>query len=70
MNRCIKRSYAFTRQEVREVLVWWMKAKDLQAPQYIGDTDTTCWSMTDDGGVLVEWSADDQVDLESGKPVP
>lgn len=70
MNRSIKRDYSFTQREVREILLWWMQSKDLQRPKYIGDTDTTCWSMTDDGGVRVEWTDDDQVDLETGKSVP
>ena len=36
----------------------------------VGDTDMTCWSITDDGGVRVEWVDDDQVELETGKPAP
>jgi len=70
MNRSIRRSYAFTQREVREILIDGMKQKDLQRPQYVGDTDDTFWSMTDDGGVRVEWLADDQIDLETGQPVP
>jgi hypothetical protein len=70
VNRSIRRSYSFSQRDIREVLIWWMKEKDLQRPQYVGDTDDTCWSMTPDGGVRVEWTADDQVDLETGKPTP
>lgn len=70
MNRSIRRNYAFTQREVREILLWWMKQKDLQRPQYLGDTDDTFWSTTEDGGVRVEWLADDQIDLETGQPVP
>lgn len=69
MNRCIKRDYSFSQREVREILLWWMKQKDLQRPQYVGDTDCTCWSATDDGGTRVEWTDDDQIDLETGQPV-
>lgn len=68
MNRSIRRKYGFTQPEIREILLWWMKQKDLQRPQYVGDTGTTCWSTTSDDGILVEWVDDDQIDLDTGKP--
>jgi hypothetical protein len=69
MNRSIKRRYAFSQPEVREILLWWMQQKDLQRPQYTGDTDSTAWSVTDDGGIGVEWIDDDQIELDTGKPL-
>lgn len=68
MNRCIRRHYTFSDRDVREILIEWMKGKDLPRPSYVGDTDTTKWTTLADG-ILVEWTEDDQVDVPSGKPV-
>lgn len=64
MNRSIRRNYSFDRNEVREILLWWMKQKDLPRPIYIDDTDTTSWSASKDGGIKVDWVDDDQVELQ------
>lgn len=68
MNRCIQRRYEFTNREVREILIGWMKQNDLPCPAYIGDAETTKWTVAPDG-IIVEWSDADQVGVPDGKPV-
>ena len=60
MERRIDRSYAFSDREIREALVAWLKSKDLQAPQYVGDTPDTKW-IKEPAGIRVEWSEKDEL---------
>lgn len=46
----------FTSREVAEILICHLKAKDIPAPAYVGNTDTGTWEINDDGSVRVEWS--------------
>lgn len=64
MHRKIDRSYTLHRTEVREAILAWLKAKDLQRPDYIGDTPTCRWiDLPADGGVRIEWTEEGSVDV-------
>ncbi len=60
MERRIVRSYSFTDRDVREALIAWLKAKDMPAPIYVGDADTTKWK-TEPAGISVEWTEQDEI---------
>ncbi len=47
--RKIDRTYTFSERDVREALIAAMKKKDLQAPQYVGNTPSTTWTTASDG---------------------
>ncbi|WP_398480911.1 hypothetical protein [Tardiphaga sp.] len=61
MNRKIVRTYKFSDREVNEALIAMLKARDIQAPQYVGETPCTTWIKEPDG-IRVEWS--DETDLD------
>lgn len=63
MNCSLHRTYSFTSREVAEILISHLKAKDIPAPAYVGNTDTCTWEINDDGSVRVEWSENDDIDL-------
>lgn len=63
MTRTIDRKYVFTQSEVREALIAMMKAKGVQAPEYIGDTKTCFWENHPDGAVAVKWSVEDDLTI-------
>lgn len=70
MKTTIDRTYTFAQQDVREILIGWLKSKDLPAPEYIGDTLTTAWSASLDGGITVKWAQEGDVMVPDGKPMP
>jgi len=63
MTRTIEREYTFSQREVREAILLMLKKHDIQAPEYIGDTDTCLWIDEPNGGVTVKWHVKDDVDL-------
>lgn len=62
MNRQTIRTYQFSKNEVHEALLQWMRERDLPVPMYVGNAGTTKWTH-DDGGVRVEWTEDDKVEI-------
>lgn len=65
MERKVVRTYAFPDRDVREILVAYLKSKDMPAPSYVGDTPTCKWTK-DPEGVRVEWTEEGELSL----PVP
>ena len=63
MTRTIEREYRFSQREVREAILLMLKKQDIQAPAYIGDTDTCSWTDEPDGGVTVKWRVEDDIDV-------
>lgn len=61
MNRSIRREYVFSQREVHEALIAWMKSKDLQAPDYVGNTPCTSW-IREDESLRVVWIVEDKLD--------
>lgn len=62
MNRKLDRSYYFNAREVAEIVIAHLRAKDIPAPGYVGDTPTCKW-VIDDQGIRVTWTDEDQVEL-------
>lgn len=62
MDRRIERRYFFSEREIREILVAHLKAKDVPAPDYVGDTPTCKWE-NDPLGVYVTWTDESQIEL-------
>lgn len=64
MNRRISRTYTWTKNEVAEALVAQLRAKDIPAPQYVGNAGTTKWTPSPDGSMTVEWTDEDTADVQ------
>lgn len=62
MNRRVVRSYFFTDNEVNSALIDMLKAKDIPAPDYVGNAGTTKWTK-EPNGIRVEWIAEDKVEV-------
>lgn len=60
MTRTIKRTYKFSQDDVRNALCEFLRKRDIQSPQYIGDTPCTKWTTDDDGSQTVTWTVEDE----------
>lgn len=58
MNRKIARSYFFSDNEVNNILMAALRAKDIPAPGYIDNAGTTKWTK-EPMGIRVEWTDED-----------
>jgi hypothetical protein len=59
MTRTIQRTYKFSQEDVRNALCEFLRKRDIQSPQYIGNTPCTKWSINSDGSQTVEWTVED-----------
>lgn len=63
MNRKIVRKYEIDGQDVREAILMWLRGKDMQAPQYIGNVAGQCnYTHADNGSVVIEWTEEGPVE--------
>lgn len=62
MIRKIARNYFFSDNEINNILVATLKAKDIPAPEYVGNASTTRWTK-EPNGIRVEWTDHDN-DIE------
>lgn len=60
MTRTIQRTYTFSQDDVRNALCEFLRKRDIQSPQYVGNTPCTKWTRGLDGSVTVEWTVDDE----------
>lgn len=63
MNRRISRTYTWTKNEVAEALCAQLRAKDIPAPQYVGNAGTTKWTSMANGSMTVEWTDEDRAEV-------
>lgn len=63
MMRTVVRTYTWDKREVAEALIAQLKAKDIPAPGYVGDTKDTKWTTDSAGGITVEWTDAGEVDV-------
>jgi hypothetical protein len=62
VNRKIVRKYDIDGQDVREAILMWLRSKDMQVPQYIGNTPSCKYTHTDNGAVTIEWTEEGPVE--------
>lgn len=58
MTRTIERTYELTERDVRDAILMWLRAKELQRPNYVGGTDTVTWHGP--GAATVRWVDTDE----------
>ena len=64
MNRRIIRTYTWTKNEVAEALCAQLRERDIPAPVYVGNAGTTKWTPMADGSITVEWTDEDEAELQ------
>ncbi len=60
MQKKVTRSYELHDRDIREAIIAWLRAKDLPAPIYVGDTPDCKWIKRVEG-IGVEWTEEAEI---------